>query len=210
MPTSKSIALFIALVLSFSACKRKKDASALAQDSTAQEKVTTVKKDSIIQETVIAEPKKTKKKQRLIDTTPGIQDVLLGADVTKLADRITYKDNFVGGSEETALYFIKLSREIAEGCRGNISTLRVSTFRDKIMEIRTRGWCSGLKEMFINKFGEPTQSMGQSHLWEGSGKSLILKATGQTYSGGKPDYEIIFRSEMIEKQFEKSRGTGNL
>lgn len=78
------------------------------------------------------------------------------------------------------------------------------------MKISTRGWCSGLKEMFINKFGQPTNSFGQSYLWEGSGKSLLLKATGQTYSGGKPDYEIIFTSETIEKQFEKSRGTGNL
>lgn len=140
-----------------------------------------------------------------IDISLGIQDVVLGQKIEKYKDRITYTDNFVGGTPDTGLYFVMLNNEIGEECRGTSDRLQVSTFKGRIMEIsKKKLWCPGLKQMFVNKFGKPTQSFGDNSSWVGKKATLIFRFTGESFGAGKPAYEIIMTHHQLTSEFEKS------
>jgi hypothetical protein len=149
-------------------------------------------------------------KQSPIDLSPGIQDVVLGADISQFKDRIRRQDSLVT-TPDGMQYDIDLNTQIGEDCKGGWDkAVRVYTFKGRIMlvTIPTIG-CRRLSDIFINKFGQPTTTIGDTYSWVGTNCELTLKDTGDHYRGDLPAYEITFVEKNIYADYQKS-AKGNI
>ncbi len=143
-----------------------------------------------------------------IDSNPGIQDVVLGTDISKFKDRIQHQDSMVT-SKDAMMYNIKLKTPIGENCKGwDNDLVKAFTYRGKIMIITIpQIYCDRLKDLFITKFGQPTRTIGDNYSWNGANCELTFKNVGSF--GSRPAYEISFVDKKIHSDYQKS-AKGNI